>query len=59
MREQILKMISEKVDEIFFDLQTENGIESGDIAPFDDLALENTVETLADIIERVIRYEMR
>lgn len=59
MREQILKMISEKVDEIFFDLQTKNGIESGDIAPFDDLALEDAVETLADIIERVIRYEMR
>ena len=59
MREQILKMVSEKVDEVFFDLQTENGIESGDIAPFDGLALENTIETLAEIIERVIRYEMR
>lgn len=59
MKEQILKMLSEKIDEVFFDLQTENGIESGDIAPFDDLALESTIDTLADIIERVIRYEMR
>lgn len=56
-REQLLELISEKVDEIFLDYQNANDIQNGDIYPYDALRLDYIMEELADHIEKVGEYQ--
>lgn len=58
-REQLLKLIDEKINEIFVDYQNANGITNGDIHPFDAFRLDQIEEALADLIERVGTYQKR
>ena len=56
-REQLLELISEKVDEIFLAYQNANNITNGDIHPYDALRLDHIMEELADHIEKVGNYQ--
>lgn len=56
-REQLLELISEKVDEIFLEYQNENDITDGDIHPYDALRLDYIMEELANLIEHVGEYQ--
>jgi hypothetical protein len=56
-REQLLELISEKVDEIFLEYQNANDIQNGDIHPYDALRLDYIMEELADHIEKVGEYQ--
>lgn len=58
MSKTALELVENKVDEIFEELQKENNITSGDIAPLDLLELDEAKEKLADIINRVIDFEI-
>ena len=49
-REKLLKKIDEKVDEIYYDYQTSEGITCGDISPTNAFALDELEEQLADLI---------
>ncbi len=57
IHERLKNMIDEKVNEIFYDLQTELEIESGDINPMQLLRLEETESNLSDIMLAVLRFE--
>ena len=54
---QLLELIEEKFDEIFLEYQNANGIQNGDIHPYDALRLDYIKEELADHIERVGEYQ--
>jgi hypothetical protein len=56
-KEQLLELIKEKVDEIFLEYQNANGIQDGDIHPYDVLRLDYIQEELADFIEHVGEYQ--
>ena len=58
MKEKITQMLDEKINEVFYDLQTEYGIESGDVEPFDAVWLDKYTEQLAEHIEKIILWEM-
>ena len=54
---EILNLLDEKVNEIFFEMQTELHILNGDITPLEKLELDNCMEKLADIIETVLKNQ--
>lgn len=56
-KQQLLELITEKVDEIFLEYQNANGITNGDIHPYDVLRLDYIMEELADHIEKVGEYQ--
>ena len=58
MNKTTLELVEDKVNEIFEELQKENNIANGDIAPLDALELDEAKEKLADIINRVIDFEI-
>jgi hypothetical protein len=58
MSKTALELVEDKVNEIFEELQKDNNITSGDIAPLDALELDEAKEKLADIINRVIDFEI-
>lgn len=58
MSKTALELVEDKVNEIFEELQKENNITSGDISPLDALELDEAKEKLADIINRVIDFEI-
>lgn len=47
------KLISQKINDIFYEYQKQNGIESGDISPDELLELENIQDQLSNLIIRV------
>ncbi len=49
-REELLKKIDEKVDEIYYDYQTSEGITCGDVSPTNVFALAELEEKLADLV---------
>ena len=49
-REELLNKIDEKVNEIFYDYQTSEGIAYGDISPTNAFALDELEEKLADLV---------
>ena len=55
-REELLDIIGDKVNEIFWEFQESTGIENGDIAPLESLELEKIQQ---DLCELVIRNSMR
>ena len=57
MKEKILELLDEKVNEIFFEMQTELNIEYGDIEPLLALHLDELQEKLAEHIEKVLIYQ--
>ena len=54
MKEKILQLLDDKVDEVFLEMQEELNIEDGNIFPLDALELDNCKEQLANIIESVL-----
>ena len=57
MKDKIIAKIEEKVDEIFFEMQKELGIESGDIDPYDLMTLYIEEDRLAATIVQVLGYQ--
>ena len=57
MKERINEMLEEKINDIFLEIQEEEGIESGDIAPIDSYVLDNLTMELAEKIANVINYQ--
>ena len=57
MNEKIAKLLDEKVNEIFFEMQTELNIQDGGIYPLDALKLDGLQEELAKHIEHVLTYQ--
>ena len=50
-------LVEDKINEIFDEIQTDENITNGDIAPLDAMRIETLIEQLADTIEAVIEYE--
>lgn len=50
--------LNEAVNHVFLKLQNRYGIKYGDIEPLDDLALNDTLAELTNIVCRVLEYEM-
>ena len=57
MNEKIFEMLEEKINDIFLEIQAEEGIESGDITPIDSYVLENLTMELAETISNVIEFQ--
>lgn len=57
MYNKVIAKIEEKVDEIFFEMQEELGIENGDILPDGLMKLYLREEQLAEIITAVLSYQ--
>lgn len=57
MKERVIAAIEEKVDEIFFEMQEELGIENGDIDPYDLVTLHIEEDRLAATIVQVLGYQ--
>lgn len=57
MNEKIFEMLEEKINDIFLEIQEEEGIESGDIMPLDSYVLENLTMELAETIASVIEFQ--
>lgn len=54
---KVKEMLDEKCNEIFLALQSENGIKSGDVAPLDFLEYEKSLESLANVINKIIKSQ--
>lgn len=59
IREAILKTVEDRIENIFLDYQNLLNIQSGDIAPWDALALDEATEKVADIIAVVLSKQPR
>ena len=57
LKEKILELLDEKVNEIFFKMQEELKINNGDIYPLDALYLEELEEKLAEHIKDVLMQQ--
>ena len=57
MKDKIRDRIFDEVNTIFLNYQEDMGIESGDILPWDEAELDNCMDTIADIITRVLHYQ--
>ena len=57
MKDKILQLLDDKVNEIFFEMQEELNIQDGGIFPLDALELDNCKEQLANIIEHVLNTQ--
>ena len=55
--EKILKLLEDKVDDIFLEMQNELDINNGDISPLDAFELDNYIKQLADKIEVVLNNQ--
>ena len=52
-KESLIKLIDEKINEVFLEYQNENNIQYGDITPWDDLRLDTLKDNLAILIIEV------
>lgn len=57
-KEELYALIEEKVNDIFYDYQTVNGIDNGDISPLHSLKLEEIQNDLAELIIEVGKFAM-
>lgn len=57
MNEKINELLEEKINEIFYIMQTELNITSGDISPIDDLDLDMLKNKLAVHIEKILEFQ--
>lgn len=57
MNEKINELLEEKINEVFYIMQTELNITSGDIAPIDDLDLDMLKNKLAVHIEKILEFQ--
>ena len=57
MNEKINELLEEKINEIFYIMQTELNITSGDITPIDDLDLDILKNKLAAHIEKILKFQ--
>ena len=53
----IKDLLDTKIDEIFREIQEERGIQYGDVAPLDALALEEARDKLAEVIELLLEKQ--
>lgn len=58
MRKEIINRLETAIDDIFWNIQEEWGIESGDITPELSLELDTVTNNLAAIIEKVLERQM-
>ena len=56
--ESIKRLLEEKINEAFAEIQSDNNITSGDIEPFDSFQLDDLTTDLAKLIETVIKKQM-
>lgn len=52
------KLLDEKINDVFFELQEDLGIEYGDIYPLQAVKLDELIENLAELIADVIESEL-
>ena len=52
-RETLYSLVEERVNDIFLEYQTANGIKSGDLSPMQSLQLDELQNTLTDLIMSV------
>ena len=57
MNEKINELLEEKINEVFYIMQTELNITSGDIAPIDDLDLDMLKNKLAVHIGKILEFQ--
>lgn len=58
MKKKIEDVLDEKVNELFYDMQTELGISNGDIGFDLTFELDDKQKELADIIVRALEYQV-
>ena len=54
LRNEIIAKLDDHIEQIFIELQTELGIEDGDISPYDSLELEYVVKELSARMEIIL-----
>ena len=57
MKEEIIKLLDDKVNEVFLEMQARLNIKNGDITPLQQIQLDYYVCSLASIIENILRME--
>lgn len=57
MKDKIYELLDEKINEVFFEMQTKLDITDGGIMPLDALYLEELQKKLADHIEKVLEFQ--
>ena len=56
-RKTVYGLLEDKINEIFFKMQEENGIKYGDIFPLDQFRLNELTEEMSSLITNVLCYE--
>lgn len=56
-KKEITALLDEKINEVFAAIQQAEGITEGDIEPMDSIELDELTGKLADLIERVKKYQ--
>lgn len=57
-KDLIMEILGNKIDEVFAECHSVNGIKNGDILPMDVLKLENLKKEVVDLICFIINYQM-
>lgn len=55
--ESIKRLLEDKINEAFAEIQSDNGITNGDIEPFDAFQLDDLTTDLAKLIDTVIKKQ--
>ena len=58
MKEQILQLLEDKVNDTFLEMQNRLNIQHGDISPLQQWELDNCISELADKIEEILCIEV-
>lgn len=56
-KHKIMALIDQKVNEVFAEVQEQEGIKDGDIDVMDALALDRLVEQATELIHNVVGYQ--
>ena len=57
-KNDIYNLIGDRLNEMFWEVMKESGVNAGDIAPDDALKLESIQNELTDLIEKVTNYNI-
>ena len=55
-KEDVYNLIGDRLNEMFWEVMKESGINSGDIAPDDALKLDSIQNELTDMVLKVVNY---
>lgn len=58
MLERIIDLLNDKTSDIFYEIQTEYGIECGDCEPLDEYEFQKRLEYLAEHMKAILEKQL-